>query len=270
MRFDFPTIITLLVAVTGLIWALDVFVFARKRRALAVQGDGGAELVEPQPSVVIEYGRSFFPVFLIVFVLRSFIVEPFQIPSGSMLPTLQVGDFILVNKFSYGLRFPVLDSKFLPIGAPQRGDVIVFRYPKDPDTPFIKRVVGVPGDRIEYREQTVFINGERAEQELIGRYDAPPSARGSAGAKQLLEILPGRPHEILLHNERGSRDVDFTVPEGEYFVLGDNRDNSRDSRFWGTVPDKLLIGRAFTIWMHWDRSRGTKGFNFSRVGNSIH
>jgi signal peptidase I len=183
-----------------------------------------------------------------------------------MMPTLLTGDFILVDKFSYGIRIPVLGSKVLGIGAPQRGDVIVFRYPKDPSTPFIKRVVGVPGDEIAYYNQTLYVNGEEMRQEAVGTYTGYGSGVGMTGASYRIEHLDDRDHAILVQDGYPGPRVREVVPQGEYFVLGDNRDNSRDSRYWGTVPDDLLIGKAFRIWMNWDWGHG---INWSRIGDAI-
>ena len=267
MSFDFPTIIVLLVFATGLIWAFDAAVLARRRQAAAREGAGAGEgVVEAPPSRIVEYAKSFFPVFLIVLVLRSFIVEPFRIPSNSMMPTLLTGDFILVNKFDYGIRLPVLDTKVLDIGAPERGDVVVFRFPEDPSTPFIKRIVGVPGDRIAYFDKILYVNDESMEQSPLGRYVGVGSGAVMNGASLRLEQLADAGHRILI--EPNARTVEGTtvVPEGHYFVLGDNRDNSRDSRYWGTVSDELLIGKAFRIWMNWDFGHG---IDWKRIGKSI-
>ena len=267
MSFDFPTIIVLLVFATGLIWAFDAAVLARRRQASAREGAGvGEEVVEAPPSRIVEYAKSFFPVFLIVLVLRSFIVEPFRIPSNSMMPTLLTGDFILVNKFDYGIRLPVLDTKIVDLGAPERGDVVVFRFPEDPSTPFIKRIVGIPGDRIAYYDKVLYVNGESMEQSPLGRYVGVGSGAVMNGASLRREQLSDIGHRILI--EPGARTVEGTtvVPEDHYFVLGDNRDNSRDSRYWGTVSDELLIGKAFRIWMNWDFGHG---IDWKRIGKSI-
>ena len=267
----------LLVAVTGLIWLVDVLLLAPRRRLLAdATSDGesveeggapaGARPSPAHPPKLVEYARSFFPVFLVVLVLRSFLVEPFRIPSGSMMPTLLVGDFILVNKFSYGIRLPVTDTKIIDIGAPERGDVVVFRYPEDPSTPFIKRVVGVPGDEIAYYDKVLYINGEAVPQEVLGTYRGVGSGTNMTGASLRLEQLEEQPHEVLVQPGYPSAEGRMTVPADNYFVLGDNRDNSRDSRYWGTVPDENLIGRAFLIWMNWD---GGHGIDWSRIGDSI-
>jgi len=256
MRFDFPTVMVALVILSGAVWAVDALFFAPRRRRREV---------EHTPTIV-EYARSFFPIFLLVFVLRSFIIEPFRIPSNSMMPTLLTGDFILVNKFGYGIRMPVIDKKLIPIGAPERGDVIVFRYPEDPSTPFIKRVVGIPGDQIAYYNKTLYVNGEPAPQEILGSYVGRGSGIGMTGASERTEQLDDARHEILVQEGYPSVTVDTVIPPGHYFVLGDNRDNSKDSRYWGTVPDELLIGKAFTIWMNWDWGHG---IDWGRIGKSI-
>jgi signal peptidase I len=268
----------MLVAVTGLIWAVDAAFFAPRRRLPETEGgdsdpgngmqaDGGlkTESTYRTPKVV-EYARSFFPIFLIVLVLRSFVAEPFRIPSGSMMPTLLIGDFILVNKYGYGIRLPIIDTKIVDLGYPKRGDVIVFRSPENPATPFIKRVVGLPGDRIAYYNKTLYVNGEAAEQETLGTFSATGSGTSMSGASLRRENLDGHLHELLVQPGSPTMEGKLVVPEGNYFVLGDNRDNSRDSRFWGTVPDELLIGRAFMIWMSWDWGHGIK---WSRIGDSI-
>ena len=269
--FDFPTIMVLLVALSGVIWVFDAAVLARRRKlALAHLGDdvdGELAAKVMQPPTVVEYARSFFPVFLIVLVLRSFIAEPFRIPSNSMMPTLLTGDFILVNKYTYGIRIPISGTKIIAIGEPKRGDVIVFKYPEDPSTPFIKRVVGVPGDEIAYYNKSLYINGEEIRQDMVDTYVGYGSGVEMTGASHRTEHLPERDHAILIMGEgAGRKHGPFSLADGEYFVLGDNRDNSRDSRFWGTVPDELLIGRAFTIWMNWDWGHG---IGWGRIGSSI-
>jgi signal peptidase I len=277
MSFNFPAFLVLATLVTGLIWLLDALLLAPRRRRLAVADADGR--VRPAPeSVVVEYAKSFFPVILAVLLLRSFLVEPFRIPSGSMMPTLLVGDFILVNKFAYGLRWPVLDSKFLEIGDPQRGDVAVFRFPKDPSTDYIKRLVGVPGDTILYRNKTLYVNGAPVPQKEVGRYVGVGSGAGQTGYLEAQEDLTGREHDILVNPMApdlppGCRVLAFgpiTVPEGHYFAMGDNRDNSNDSRCWGLVPDKNLVGKAFAIWMNWDGQRDGFPIDWGRLGTVVH
>ncbi len=183
------------------------------------------------------------------------------------MPTLLIGDFILVNKFDYGLRLPVLNTKFIDNKTPERGDIVVFRYPEDPSIPFIKRVVGLPGDKVTYYDKVLYINDIPMEQILEGRYNAYGSGKPMDGASLRIEDLDGIEHNILLIPGRNSQELERIVPEGHYFVLGDNRDNSKDSRFWGFVPDENLIGRAFMIWMNWDSKNG--GIDFSRIGSMI-
>jgi signal peptidase I len=262
MKMDFATIMTLLVLVSGGIWAWDAWVLAPRRRAAA--GDGA----EPAPpSKLVEHAKSFFPIFLVVLLLRSFLVEPFRIPSGSMMPTLEIGDFILVNKYRYGIRLPVVDAKVIEIDSPERGDIVVFRYPEEPSVPFIKRVVGLPGDHVAYYDKVLYINNGPVELEHLGVYTSTGAGRDMTGAEMYLEHLDGSEHRILIHDGSPSIPGQMVVPAGEYFVMGDNRDNSRDSRYWGTVPDENLIGKAFFIWMSWDWSRG--GVVWSRLGNTI-
>jgi signal peptidase I len=257
MIWDFSTIMVLLVAASGLIWGVDAWLLKPRRVAAA----GDAEVGEP---VLVDYARSFFPIFLIVLLLRAFLVEPFRIPSGSMIPTLLVGDFILVNKFDYGIRLPVINRKIVEIGDPARGDVVVFRYPEDPSTPFIKRVVGLPGDHIAYRGKRLFINGEPVTYDPAGSFVGVKSAVMHTGAEKLVERIGDGGHDIIVTPRAYSFDWEGKVPADSYFVLGDNRDNSRDSRFWGFVPNENLIGRAFIIWMNWD-----KGPDLKRIGTSI-
>ncbi|MBK8917735.1 MAG: signal peptidase I [Betaproteobacteria bacterium] len=267
---NFALILFVLTLVTGALYALDVLRF-RKLRAK----DAGEPLW-------VEWGASFFPVILIVFVLRSFIVEPFKIPSGSMIPTLLVGDFILVNKFTYGIRLPVINKKIVDINLPQRGDVMVFRYPEEPSLDYIKRVVGVPGDKVEYQNKRLTINGKPVEVKKLADYLHPERVYYS---EQYVENMDGVEHRMLndtdapayipgvasfpnrencLYNASG---VVCTVPPGHYFMVGDNRDNSRDSRYWGFVPEENIVGKAFFIWMHVESFIPPKGIDFSRIGS---
>jgi signal peptidase I len=288
MNFDFPTFLVLACVVTGGIWLADALLFAPRRRRLgqeAPAGGGSSSSSEAAPPrraykepVIVEYARSFFPVILIVLLLRSFLVEPFRIPSGSMMPTLLVGDFILVNKFAYGLRWPVLDSKFVKIGEPQRGDVVVFRFPQAPSVDYIKRVIGVPGDRIYYRNKTPYVNGEPVSHVATGEYTGVGAGAGQTGYEQAVEDLKGDKHDILLNPVApdlppGCQVLAYgpvTVPPRHYFVMGDNRDNSNDSRCWGLVPEANLVGKAFLIWMNWDGQRNGFPIDWSRLGNLIH
>jgi signal peptidase I len=217
--------------------------------------------------LVVEYARAFFPVILFVFLLRSFLVEPFRIPSGSMMPGLLAGDFILVNKYTYGLRLPVINRMAVNLGAPKRGDVMVFRFPGDPSVNYIKRVVGLPGDRIVYRDKKLFINNEPMPQTPAGDYTYSESGNHMIFARILKEQIDGVEHDILLGEGPNPGTLEFSVPEGQYFVMGDNRDRSNDSRYWGMVPEANVVGRAFLIWFSWDMNKG--GVSWSRIGNTI-
>jgi signal peptidase I len=269
MEYLNPNFTLLLVALTlfsGVIWLVDSLFFKRRRMDRAVR-EGVKKRREP---VAVEYSRSLFPVLLIVLLFRSFLFEPFKIPSGSMIPTLLIGDFILVNKYIYGLRLPVLNTKFLSISEPERGDVIVFRYPVDPSVSFIKRLVGLPGDTISYRDKQLFVNGEPVPVEELGRYSSQDvkCATPRRDAIRYSETLGDVTHEILLHEASGSRDGQWVVPEGHYFAMGDNRDRSNDSREWGFIPEENLMGRAVGIWLNFDMNKGCG--DMSRVGDGIH
>lgn len=243
MTLDFALILVVLTAISGVIWGFDSLVLQRSRRQKTARGEPAKE------PILVEYAKSFFPILLLVLVLRSFLFEPFRIPSGSMMPTLLEGDFIFVNKFAYGLRLPVINSKIVEIGEPERGDVVVFRLPSDPSVNYIKRVVGLPGDVVEYERASkrLTINGEQVPLELLGDYKEDPEY------ELALEQLGDTEHKMLLTPGRLSNGGTYRVPEGHYFVMGDNRDNSRDSRFYevGFVPEKNLVGRATIIWLNW-------------------
>lgn len=277
MTLDFPLLLVLLTLFTGLVWLLDIVVLAQRRLTAldemdAVSGGASEQMRSKATSEpwLVEMSRTFFPIILLVLVVRSFIIEPFRIPSGSMMPTLLVGDFILVNKFAYGLRLPVLNTKFLDLGEPQRGEVFVFRYPENPHIDYIKRVIGVPGDHIVYRNKQLSVNGQMAVQVQLDTYVGTGSGSRSTGATHLNEDLLGVKHDILVMPERNvfGGDFEYVVPEGQYFAMGDNRDNSRDSRVWGTVPEANLVGKAFLIWMNWDWE-ADHFIAWGRLGNSI-
>jgi signal peptidase I len=274
MDIDFALLLVIAVAVCAVIWLLDRFTLYPGRRRKVEQFQQqfpqwdqlesqdqkrydqsiAASAAEPWP---VEYARSFFPVLAIVLVLRSFLIEPFQIPSSSMVPTLQVGDFILVNKYAYGLRLPVLGTEVVPIGKPQRGDVMVF-YPPHVHIYYIKRVIGVPGDKVDVLNKEIYINGERVKTEVVE--DMP-------NYRVFNEEIDGRVHSVRKRKfpPHGPDNKSFTVPEGYYFMMGDNRDNSSDSRSWGLVPEQNIVGKAFARWMHWDEFWSMP--SFSRVGS---
>ncbi len=275
MNVNLPLILTLAVLISGAIWLFDVLVLARPRKArLAVvdqqfqkvelselqKNDAyqTAKTVATQEPVLVEYAKSFFPVLFIVFFLRSFLVEPFQIPSGSMIPTLQIGDFILVNKFAYGLRVPVLNKTFIPVGDPKRGDVMVFFPPHRPDTYYIKRVIGLPGDEISYVSHQLMINGEVVPEKLQAMLPV-----GEPMYRAVTETLDGKEFTAYKHLIPGylSRRGSWKVPAGHYFMMGDNRDNSADSRDWGFVSEDAIVGKAFAVWMHWEKFLSIPSFD---------
>jgi len=277
VTIDFPLILVVLVAGSGLLWLMDSLFLAPSRKRLVAQlqeryprwsEDAEPDAHKYQEAVastakeplVVEYARSFFPVLLVVFVLRSFIVEPFQIPSSSMVPTLEVGDYILVNKYTYGIRLPVIRNKVVSLNDPQRGDVMVFFPPHMNDTYFIKRVVGLPGDTVSYKNKRIYVNGELVDVSV---------QVGPAGAKApryqvAKESLGEAQHLVQLDNLRPASDFSQIVKPGHYFMMGDNRDNSSDSRVWGQVPEKDIVGKAFAIWMHRDSTFSLPSFD--RVG----
>ncbi|VFR78259.1 Signal peptidase I [plant metagenome] len=284
MSWNFALILFLLLVLTGGIWLVDRIWLRSRRRARIAEAVARAELetAGASPEHVaerrqqaaqeagrmswwLEYAVSFFPVILFVFLLRSFVVEPFRIPSGSMLPTLESGDLILVNKFSYGIRLPVLDRKVIDTGSPKRGDIMVFRYPVEPQVDYVKRVIGLPGDQIAYLDKKLYLNGQEVARARDGDYFEPDRVSYTA---KFDEKIGDVEHKILV-DERSFQDIGptwtypnrqncqyerngirCTVPEGQYFVMGDNRDNSLDSRYWGFVPDANIVGKTFMIWMN--------------------
>ena len=300
---NFALILFVLLVLTGLVTLAERYFFRPRREAAAAaavaaldQRAGPAEATRDaavlanarndvreshlrQPSW-IEYPVSFFPVILIVFLLRSFLVEPFKIPSGSMLPTLLIGDFILVNKFTYGIRIPIINKKIVEMNQPQRGDVMVFRYPNNPSQDYIKRVIGTPGDTVAYQDKKLTVNGAEAKLTPDGDYSYVENGLNFFSHQRQLEAFSGKTHAILVlqdyppvhlsgveqfqfkencvYNEAG-----FTckVPQGHYFMMGDNRDKSSDSRYWGFVPDENIVGKAFLIWFNFDELK--------RIGSSI-
>ena len=242
MSGDMSGLLLALLFATGTVVLLDFSLLKGRRAARA----GAAVAEEP---AAVSYARSLFPVLLMVLLFRSFLFEPFRIPSASMMPGLVPGDFILVDKFSYGLRLPPLNGKLLSIGEPHRGDVVVFRSPSEPIT-LIKRLVGLPGDHVVVRDNRVMVNGVTIQLEPDGIY---AEGYGFSGAPLKREWFGKMGHVIMLADSRISVDFDGVVPDKHYFFMGDNRNDSEDSRFSkvGFVPENLLIGRAVRIWMNW-------------------
>jgi signal peptidase I len=304
MNIDFSLVLVVLSALSGALWLFDTVVLAKprwakvlgflKERGLSVEefqqyadtldesgkpvvAKGGAVAQDPVKLKVleaasvmnrfplaVEYGRSFFPILVAVTVLRSFLFEPFQIPSGSMIPTLNIGDFIVVNKFAYGLRLPVTGTKIVNIGEPKRGDVMVFVPPHDPNY-FIKRVIGLPGDHIQYKDNTVYVNGEPLPQQEVG-------ILRDQGVKLSRETVGGVTHDIwTAASQHFNRVYDWlkpegmTIPEGQYFMMGDNRDNSSDSRYWGPASEGRIVGKAVAVWMHKEPGFNLPSFSADRL-----
>ncbi|SBS27846.1 Signal peptidase I [Marinomonas spartinae] len=270
MSFDFELILTLAFLITGAFWLYDRLVFAPKRKRLLADMPEEArsalskaekERLANTPKFVLEV-KSYFGIIAVIFLVRSFVVEPFQIPSGSMLPTLKIGDFILVNKFDYGIRLPVLNTTLIKTTEPKRGDVIVFKYPRDPSINYIKRVVGLPGDHISYHNKILKINGKLISKKFIT--NLPPSPDQNQEAVSLFkEDLDGTVHDIYNNHYPNPLQGDYVVPKGHYFVMGDNRDNSADSRVWGFVPESDLKGRAFYVWLYWNKFFSLPSFEYN-------
>jgi signal peptidase I len=235
LSINLALILVVLTLVAAVVVALDKLVWKTSEQ--------DSRNVPDAISTLVEYARSFLPVLLFVLVIRSFVFEPFRIPSGSMMPTLLDGDFIFVKKYSYGLRLPVTETKIIETGQPKRGDVVVFRLPSEPSINYIKRVIGLPGDEVRFEQQRLTINGVRVDLQASGEdHDGIPVYR---------ENLDGREHEMLIRNPGYSKkDGVYKIREGEYFMMGDNRDNSSDSRFLGAIPEKYLVGEAVRVWMH--------------------
>ncbi len=264
MNFNFELILFYTTLVCGVIALFDVIFLAPVRKRKHMSAD--------KMPIIIDYARSFFPVLLIVFLLRSFLFEPFRIPTGSLEPTLLIGDFILVNKFAYGIRLPVMHRKISPVGDIKRGDIIVFRFPPNPSVDYIKRVIGVPGDHISYVNKVLTVNGQVMPQTLMGQ----ETDRGEDGSvwtvEKKQENFFGIQHFIYDVPDRPSDDFkNVVVPPGEYFAMGDNRDDSADSRYWGFVPDQNIIGKASLVWLSWDANADLlHKIRWNRIGKNIH
>ena len=298
---NFALLLFLAWVVTGLYWLAERFYFlpqrqtaaarldaeTQQRRAdndkLGLRSDEGGELSQAREHLLaqpwwLDWTAGLFPVIVVVFLLRSFLFEPFKIPSGSMIPTLLVGDLILVNKYHYGIRLPVLNTKITEGNKPQRGDVMVFRYPPRPSQDYIKRVVGVPGDEVAYLNKRLTVNGQPVPTQALPEFFDEDAMRYF---KQYGETLGEKPHRLIVDTDRRGgfseaeigdfpfRDncrysvegVVCKVPEGHYFMMGDNRDNSLDSRYWGFVPDQNIVGKAFLVWMNFGNLKRIGSFN---------
>jgi signal peptidase I len=270
----FETILVVLTLLTGAVWLLDKLFLAKRRAAR----NG---LLDEEP-VLVDYSRAFFPVLAVVLILRSFIAEPYKIPSASMMPNLLIGDFILVNKFTYGLRLPINNRKFVSLGEPKRGDVVVFKPPHDPENNWIKRIIGLPGDRIAFQGNTLSVNGVAVTYQTLGAYSGRGVAMGTESASLLQENLPGKPHKVLEGLDNIVGQGEWEVPQGYYFVMGDNRDNSEDGRLWpergadgeplpnhNFLPEENLRGKAFLVWLNCEGWFCKDGFDASRIGTKI-
>jgi signal peptidase I len=255
--FDFPFILTSLTLVSGVLALIDILFFTSNRKKTS------------KKPLIFEYARSFFPMFLAVLIIRSFIVQPYRVPTGSLSPTVLPGDFIAVNQFAYGLRLPLINYKIIPINEPKRGDIVLFRWPQDPRVIFVKRVVGLPGDHIIYKNKILTINNIEATQKFISKELSISADKMPITALKKSEDLLGIKHQIFVYEPDNSliKDLEIIVPKNQYFVMGDNRDDSNDSRYWGFVPEENLIGKAFIIWMNWN-SENYK-ITWNRIGKSI-
>jgi len=264
MNINVPLVLVILAMLTGIIWLFDAIFFARERKR-----------THKKMSVIIDYARSFFPIILIVLCIRSFIINPFRVPSGSLEPTILTNEFIAVNQFTYGLRLPVLNTKIIKISEPKIGDIVVFRYPANPSINYIKRVVGTPGDHIVYMNKILYINGKKMSRQYLR--DAIDVGEGNIPVKVFQENINGKKHLIYIRKQGGYTDnLDVVVPKNMYFMMGDNRDGSEDSRYWGFVPEKNIEGKAFFIWFSIDKNKPMNRFyeiykkiRWNRIGTRI-
>lgn len=274
MHFDFALVLVIGIAITGVLTLIDKVFFLKRRRARAAAVQTEAEKAAClKTPLLIEYAQSFFPILLVVLLLRSFLVEPFRIPSGSLKPTLLVGDFILVNKYTYGLRMPVVNNKFYSLNEPKRGDIVVFRWPVDESVDYIKRVVGLPGDHIRYHDKVLTINGQEATQKIVGFTTDIDDNGDARKVEKRLETINGITHPVFVNPQANPVDFEVDVPAGQYFMMGDNRDASSDSRYWGFVPEKNLIGHAFLVFFSKDNYQSwfdlKQKIRWDRLGESV-
>ncbi len=262
MYFDFLNILSLITIFAGVICLVDIIMRARQRKKY------GASSGEVKHPIIIEYARSFFPVLLIVLLIRAFLFQPYRVPTGSLEPTIIPGDMILVNQYDYGLRIPLWNKEFIHVGNPKTGQIGLFRWPVNPAVTFVKRVIGVPGDHISYINKVLYINGKEQSQKFMGDSVEIGPGNETWKVKKYEEDLNGIKHFIIIRPDRPGRNFkNLVVPKGEYFMMGDNRDDSDDSRSWGFVPAKNFIGRALFIWLSWDSQHHTIRWN--RIGKGL-
>lgn len=257
LYYDFPLFLTLAVLLTGAITALDIFLFS-KRRAISFK----------KASKAVEFSRSFFPALLFVWIIRSFLIQPYRVPTGSLEPTVMPGDFIAVKQYAYALKLPVLRYNFYTVAHPKRGDVALFFWPVDERIRFVKRVVGVPGDHVSYKNKTLYINGQEIKQEFVAKTMSVEPGQAPSTVEHYKEDLMGVVHDMYVRPDViGKGEYDVSVPDGYYFMMGDNRDDSDDSRYWGLVPEANFIGQAFGVWMSWDANLSR--VRWDRIGQGI-
>ncbi len=264
MNFDFPLILLLLTVFTGVVTIGDLI----WERCTVQKRPSGAKL-----PMLLEYCRDFFPIFLIVLVIRSFVISPYQVPTGSLEPTIIPGDLILCNQFAYGVNFPVWHKRLFEVGKPEHGQIAMFRYPVNEKVNFIKRVIGIPGDKISYINKVFYVNGKKMPQHYVGKmYDQDPSFANNPLQLDIYEeTFFGVKHRILVNPDRPAENFyNLVVPKGQYFMIGDNRDNSDDSRSWGFVPERNFIGKGMLVWMSWDKlADWSKKVRFNRIGTQL-
>ena len=263
MFFDFLNILALVTIFVGVVCCVDLIWRRRKKTTLSTDQKG-----KPKHPVIIDYARSFFPILLIVLLIRAFLVQPYRVPTGSLEPTILPGDMILVNQYDYGLKIPIWNQEIASIGQPQMGQIALFRWPVNPSVTFVKRVIGVPGDHISYINKVLYINGKQATQKFIKETQEVSDTSQTWPVKEYEEELAGAKHLIYIRSDRPVQNFkDLVVPPGEYLMMGDNRDDSDDSRSWGFVPENDFVGKAFLIWMSWDSV--THSIRWNRIGKAL-
>ncbi len=264
MTIDFPLILLSVVVFTGVVTLCDIFLCLYRRETVF-----GKNIKRP---LIIEYSRAFFPVLLLVFLIRSFVVQPYRVPTGSLEPTVIPGDFILVNQYDYGIRFPVWDKKLFSVGEPKRGQIALFYYPVNHDLTFVKRVIGLPGDHISYINKELYINGKKQPQKFLADDTRLNDFGQLVTYQKYEETLNGVKHDIFIRQDVPTTNFyNVVVPKDAYFMMGDNRDESDDSRYWGAVSEKQLIGHALFVWMNWDSTAANwyDRIRWHRIGTKL-